>query len=543
MYGGSHAWLQPSVEDAGSSGSFNYYVAADYVQNNIGIDNPTSSYDPTHDFTRQGHGFAYLEDILDSTSKISAIFGVYQGSFRIPNRPDQVPSFQYDDQTEFDSTQLNESQDESNNYAALAYLKSTSRFDFQISTFARFSRLEYSPDRVGDLMFYGISQNATRTNTAGGIQLDNTYRAGGGHTVRFGAQFGAEHAYSEANSLVFPCSDPDCTIVGTSPVSVDDSSTKNGFTYSAYLQDEWKVRPTVTVNYGGRFDVLNAYTTDNQFSPRINTVWKPNPATTVHAGYSRYFTTPALEEISGAAIAKFAGTTGYPEGYTPASPPQDSPILPERADYYDIGADRIFLPGLKLGVDAFYKNAHDLIDEGQFGAPIILSVFNYRRANVYGVEFTGTYDRDNWALYGNLAVGREKATQINSQQFNFSPDDLDYIANHYIFTDHSQWVTASAGAAYTWHGTRFSGDIIYGSGLRKDSSDVPNGATVPAYTQLNLGVSHRFKEMQGGPVDLSLNLVNAFDNVYQIRSGSGVGVFAPQYGPRRAIYAGIRKFF
>jgi hypothetical protein len=31
------------------------------------------------------------------------------------------------------------------------------------------------------------------------------------------------------------------------------------------------------------------------------------------------------------------------------------------------------------------------------------------------------------------------------------------------------------------------------------------------------------------------------DNVYQIRSGSGIGVFAPQYGPRLGFFLGVSK--
>ena len=140
-------------------------------------------------------------------------------------------------------------------------------------------------------------------------------------------------------------------------------------------------------------------------------------------------------------------------------------------------------------------------------------------------------------------IAPERATQVASQQFNFSPDDLTYIAGNYIYTDHSQWITASGGVSYNWHGTRLSADLIYGSGLRQDSGDVPNGGTVPPYTQVNFGVSHRFEAVPGGPIEISLNLINAFDKIYEIRSGSGVGVFAPQYGPRRTIYAGVRKFF
>jgi outer membrane receptor protein involved in Fe transport len=541
--GGSHGWSEPSAEYAGSVGNFNYYVAGDYLQDDIGIENPTPSYHPLHDFTQQGHGFAYLEDILDPTSKISVFLGGYQGSFQIPDSPGQMPVFAYGTQTSFNSALLNETQQESNDYAAAAYLKSTQDYDFQVAAFERYSRLAYSPDPIGDLMFYGLAQNAVRTDIAEGIQADGTYRAGGAHTLRYGALITAERALSDTNSEVFPCLDLTCAAVGTTPVSIAESAAKTGWTYSAYLQDEWKLTPALTLNYGARFDVLNAYTDAEQLSPRVNGVWKVDPETTFHAGYSRYFTPPAMELISGESIGKFAGTTGYPVGYTPASPPLDGPILPERADYFDVGADRVFAPGLKFGVDGYYKLAHDLIDEGQFGAPIILSVFNYARANVYGAEFTGSYNLGNWTAYGNLAVGRERATQVASQQFNFTPEQLAYIASNYIYTDHSQWITASGGVAYTWRGTRFSADLLYGSGLRQGSGNIPNGGTVPPYVQVNFGVSHRFEEAPGGPIEVSLDLINAFDEIYELRSGTGVGVFAPQYGPRQAVFAGLRKFF
>jgi hypothetical protein len=140
-------------------------------------------------------------------------------------------------------------------------------------------------------------------------------------------------------------------------------------------------------------------------------------------------------------------------------------------------------------------------------------------------------------------VGRERATQVASQQFNFSPSDLAFIASNYIYTDHSQWVTASGGVAYTWLGTQFSSDFIYESGLRQSNSFAPNGGTVPPYVQVNFGISHRFEDAPGGPITLSANLINAFDKIYQIRSGSGIGVFAPQFGPRRALFAAISKEF
>ncbi len=419
VYGGSRNWLEPSAEYYGAKGNINYYFAGDYLQNDIGIENPTGSYNPLHDNTQQGHGFGYIEDILDSTSKISAIAGVYQGAFQIPDNPGQPPVFALGNQTEFNSALLNESQVESNDYAVLSYLKTADDYSFQVSAFERYSRLAYTPDHVGDLLFYGLSQNAVRSDIAEGVQADGSYRLNDDHTLRFGLLFTGERATASTSSQVFPCLTADCATVGTTPVSVTDGSGQSGFTYSAYLQDEWRLFPSLTLNYGLRYDVLNAYTDTQQLSPRVNLVWKPDGDTAYHAGYSRYFTPPSLENISGQSIAKFAGTTGYPAGYTPADPPLDSPILPERSNYFDVGAEHVFFPGFKLGVDGYWKIARDLIDEGQFGAPIILSVFNYAHANVLGVEFTGSYDIGNFSAYGNLSIGRERASQLVSQQFNF----------------------------------------------------------------------------------------------------------------------------
>jgi outer membrane receptor protein involved in Fe transport len=543
LYGGSHGWLQPSAEYAGSTGSINYYLSGDYTRNGIGIENPTRSYDPLHDNTQQGHGFFYVEDVLDTTSKLTAMAGIYQGAFQIPDNPGQQAVFTDGTTGAVNSAALNEHQTESNDYVVLSYLTSGEDYGWQISGFERYSRLDYAPDPIGDLQFYGLAQQAARSDLSEGVQADGSYRLADNHMLRYGLLFTAERATSRTDSMVFACLTQSCASVSTLPEAIDDGGGQTGYTYSAYLQDEWRVAPGVTLNYGARYDVLNAYTDTQQLSPRVNLVWKPDPATALHAGYSRYFTPPSLELISGQSIAKFAGTTGYPAGYTSAQPPHDGPILPERSHYFDIGADHVFFPGFKLGVDAYWKIARDLIDEGQFGAPIILSVFNYGHGNVLGTELTGSYDAGNWSAYGNFSVGRERATQIVSQQFNFTPQQLAYIGETYIFTDHSQFYTASAGVSYNLRGTRLTTDLIYGTGLREDSGDIPNGGAVAPYLQMNLGVSHRFEDLPGGPFELTGSIINLTDRIYEIRAGSGVGVFAPQYGPRRTFYAGLRKFF
>jgi hypothetical protein len=45
------------------------------------------------------------------------------------------------------------------------------------------------------------------------------------------------------------------------------------------------------------------------------------------------------------------------------------------------------------------------------------------------------------------------------------------------------------------------------------------------------------------PMTVRFDVVNLFDSIYLIRDGSGIGVFAPQYGPRRGYFGGISKKF
>ena len=77
------------------------------------------------------------------------------------------------------------------------------------------------------------------------------------------------------------------------------------------MQDEWKLAPKLTLNYGARFDVYSSsFDAENQLSPRANLVYQPFKGTTLHAGYSRYFTPPPVESVSGGTLAKFNGTSG-----------------------------------------------------------------------------------------------------------------------------------------------------------------------------------------------------------------------------------------
>jgi len=108
---------------------------------------------------------------------------------------------------------------------------------------------------------------------------------------------------------------------------------------SAYLQDEWKALTNLTVNYGLRADQYNAYTSGGQLSPRLNLVWQVLPGSTVHGGYSRYFTPPPFELINSETFSRFANTTAIP----PGTVTMDTPPVAERANYFDFGVEQKLL--------------------------------------------------------------------------------------------------------------------------------------------------------------------------------------------------------
>jgi len=546
VYGGSHDTFQPAAEFGGSAGSFNYYLAADYKENNLGIESPDGSSNPLHDHTSQIHAFSYLEKIVDSDDRLSLILGTSDDAFQIPNRRGLQPTLGLDvlGESQFLSDDLNETQHELAQFAIASWQHAGGPLNWQSSLSGRYTSLHFAPDYVGDLLYNGIGQNAFKNDTAFGWQTDGSYKVSDAHTVRAGLYYQHDSANSDTTSQVLPIS---AAGIQTSdvPLSVIDNGTQAQEIESAYLQDEWKPLGSFTVNYGLRFDHYSAYSSGSQLSPRVNFVWELLSGTTVHGGYSRYFTPPPFELIGSETFTRFAGTTALP----PGSVTLDTPPVAERANYYDFGVEQKLLDNaLTVGTDTFYEQAQHLIDEGQFGAPIILTPFNYRYGLIGGVEFTANYSVHDLSAYANLAFQAAHGKDVESSQFNFDQQQLDYIADNYIHLDHEGRVAASGGVTYLWRGTRFSGDFIFGTGLREnlvlpDGEVIPNGAHTPGYVQVNVGLSHAFTLPSTGPLTVRFDVINLFDKMYQIRSGTGIGVFAPQWGARRGLFGGLQWQF
>ncbi|WP_130617347.1 TonB-dependent receptor [Dyella amyloliquefaciens] len=535
--GGSFGTLNPNASLWGSSDRWSWFVTANYLENDVGIENPTSSRTPVHDHTNQVKGFGDISYLVSDDMRVSFMFGATNNRFEIPNNPNQEPQFGYLNQTDFNSADLNERQKEQTRFGVLSLQGKWGKTDYQVSLGQRYSTVNFLPDEIGDLMFNGVASTINRSNRASTLQADFATPLGDSHTLRYGIYGEFERGNTTNNSLVFPAN-PDGTQASTTPIGIYDATNLLARTWSAYLQDEWSIGDKWTVNYGVRGDRYELFRTESQLSPRLGVVYQATDSTTIHAGYSRYFTPPATEVIDDSNIARFNGTTNeLPSG-------GNNLPLSERSDYFDLGVQQQVGSTLTLGLDAYYRKVSRLQDEGQFGAALIYSNFNYAQGRIRGAEFTLNYDNGPVSAYFNLAYSRAMGKQVMTGQYNFSPDELAYIADNWIHLDHDQKLSSSGGVTYSFTDTtRVGADYIFGSGLRKEAPGVPNGASLPYYFQLNLNVAHDFNVGSLGKVKTQLALINALDRTYELRDGTGVGVGAPQFGPRRGIYLTLQKDF
>lgn len=185
-------------------------------------------------------------------------------------------------------------------------------------------------------------------------------------------------------------------------------------------------------------------------------------------------------------------------------------------------------------MDAFSKWAHDMTDLGQFGRAVILAPFSYRRGHIYGTELGLSWRKGHWSAFGNFSFVKTGAHDINSAQYQFSEEELDYIRHQDIQLDHQGKYTASSGVS--WSNTHHLAyvDFIYGNGLRSGFANIDKE---PQYAVFNIGYQYTIAPVPlGHAVRLRADVVNLFDRKYQLRDGSGVGVYQAQYGQRRGVY-------
>jgi outer membrane receptor protein involved in Fe transport len=559
LYGGSYDTFNPSLQLGGSTSKLDYFVSVSQLHDDHGIDNTSADPTPLHDVTNQERFFGYFSHPFDATSRLTLLLSSSVARFQIPDTAEVDPIYQLADGPPADSATANNWQLEQNYYAVLSYQKSAGSLSYQISAFSRYTDIDFHPDVDQSLLLAGNAAHVDNGDFANGVQIDASYVLGNRHTLRAGMLANYDSEKLSTTSAVFPSgsqftASPTSDIIpqvggpvplpgnppqsSLTPFDLIANGGNSGVTAGIYLQDEWQLSDHLTLNYGLRYDRFDvSFDNESQLSPRINLVWKIDDATSFHIGYARYFMPPTLQHVPLSTVKEFEYTTDAPFNEA------DDPQKVERDNYFDAGFTRQLLPGWQITGDSFCKLAKHLLDDGQFGSAVILNNFNYRTGTVYGAELGTSYAHGPLSVYGNFSYVQTWARDIDSVENEFADNALAYIATNPLQLDHQGRYTGSGGAAYTLlKDTRLHTDFLYGNGLR---AGFANLVKLPAYWEDNVGIEHVWHVDSKGIRELRLRFdcLNVFNTVAEIRNGTGVGIAAPAFAPRRGYYGGLTLVF
>ena len=406
----------------------------------------------------------------------------------------------------------------------LALQRSVNGFDGQLSYFTRYDNLHFMPDPVGDLLLNGIASDISRSSYTNGLQGDASY-VDQRRPIRCAPA--SPSAAKKTGSTIRP---------GSSRASICDRQPTTAPPNDHRRRREARLArrrlcPGRVEDHrqaddqrGLRFDQMWQYVDANQLSPRLSFTYKPFEYTTFHAGYARYFTPPVLVEAAPSNIALFNDTTGAPISGGTESGAAGALALFRRRRRSDhsvrlphVALER--LPDARSRPRRLLQARHRPDRQWQFrpgaGAERLQLCPRHCRGHRVLRQISRAAISRPTAISPSARKRPRKwcRTSICSTTSPRSPHlggltEYQYIATHWIYTDHTQLVTGSAGLSYLWNGTRFSTDMIYGSGLRTGDANI---GTEPPYAQFNAGLSHEFAMPDAKPLTVRFDVVNLFD--------------------------------
>ena len=133
-----------------------------------------------------------------------------------------------------------------------AWQRSINGADVQLSYFNRYSSVHFIPDPIGDIIFNGVASEVFRSDFANGVTGDIAYRLNEAHTLRAGLLLRTDKTQVTNTDTLEPLDAAGNPI--DAPFTVVDPSSLVGYTAGLYLQDEWRLTNSLTLNAGIRFD-------------------------------------------------------------------------------------------------------------------------------------------------------------------------------------------------------------------------------------------------------------------------------------------------
>jgi hypothetical protein len=327
-----------------------------------------------------------------------------------------------------------------------------------------------------------------------------------------------------------------------------------------YFEDDWKIKPNLTLSMGTRFEAQTAISSSHDFAPRVSVAWGVprkggNPVTVVRAGYGIFYDRFALSNVlttirQNGNNQKQTIDSAPTSACTPtniaacnaSSTAKSTTYAPPgslRSEYnmqFAIGVDQQLGRNASLSVNYINTNGvHQYMTRNiPNGAN---NVYQFQSGGVYRQNqliFNANYRPSrNFSLFGYYALGYANsntngATFLPTDSFNprtdygragFNQKNRLFLAGNFIFRygiNVSPFVTANSGSPYSiTTGTDVNNDTVINDrpayALGKNASNasctaVGDYVTPPQGTLAGSGYTPIAVNSCTGPANFSFNL-------------------------------------
>jgi len=237
---------------------------------------------------------------------------------------------------------------------------------------------------------------------------------------------------------------------------------------SWYIQDQWH-RGNWNIGLGLRFDHYGFLVHESAWSPRVG-VSRYIPAWNLllHASYDRVFQTPAMENLLLASSPQLDSASGTVLRL---------PVLPARANYYEVGLTESFLGKLRLDANIFRRNFRNYSDDDVLLDTGVSFPIAFATANITGEEVR--LEVPHWGRFSGY-VSYANQTGIGQGPITGGLFLGDEASN--ALTDTSKFAVSqdqrnTARASVRYQASRrfwFATSAQYGSGLPVEIDDGAN---------------------------------------------------------------------
>lgn len=469
LFAGSDGSIEPAFEWAGSIGPTSLFASGELEQDRSNVADAEGKISRDRRTGIDGLGFA--DHVVDENNRVSFIVGGAHERHEIGA-----------------TSAKGVTQKSKDGYGVATYQHSEGGFTLQASVFGAVGSDEAR-----------FTEPTHERRSSWGMQVDGSSALGAKDMLRFGL-------------LVTRAAARGRDVEG-------EASTAARTSVAFYLQDEWKLGSSLTINPGVRIEWLRGFGSAAKAEPRMSAVWQSPNGLTAHVGYSRSASAPPLAE-----------------------PMSDSSLADERDDYFDGGVQQK-LGALTLGMDAYWRATRNYIAEHQTIGSAIPTAFEFRRARMKGVELSGTYARHGMAVWANLSISSAEGRTITAGANLFDPQSLAAAWDRYVPIASDRPVILSGGVTERLGELSVGGDVLASSGaVRTLSLTIPNGARHSAYALFGLAAVYHAR-IAGEAADVRLDLMNLTNVHYVTSDASELEGGWTRSGRGRAITIGIEQGF